>query len=158
MTLSLKRLVMGAVAVVSVAAISTFTIVDVVGDIESSHDRIAESTSRLATIGAPMVLNAMVVDDLATAEQTLRAMNADHGLLRVVLLAPDGEFVLLDASPARPPRASAPYWFRNLMALDFAEVRTHVTGGGVNYGFHRGRARRAYDRGRGMAARARRGP
>jgi signal transduction histidine kinase len=134
MTLSLKRLVMGAVAVVSVAAISTFTIVDVLDDIESSHERIAESTSRLATIGAPMVLNAMVVDDLATAEQTLRAMNADHSLLRVVLLAPDGGSVLLDASPARPPRATAPAWFRHLMALDFPEIRTPVMGGGVNYG------------------------
>ncbi len=107
MILSLKRLVMGAVAVTSVAAISSFTIFDVRGDIESSYERIAESTSRLATIGVPMVLNAMVVDDLATAEQTLRAMNADHGLRRVVLLGPDANTVLLDASrPARraPPR------------------------------------------------------
>jgi signal transduction histidine kinase len=135
MKISLKRLVLIAAAIMSVTAISTLTIIDVVGDIDATHEHIAESTTRLATVGGPIVLNALVVDDLATAEQTLRAMNSDHGLARVVLLGPDGDTVLLDASPTRPPRASAPEWFRKLIDLEFPESRAAVTGGSVTYGF-----------------------
>jgi signal transduction histidine kinase len=134
MTISLKRLVLGAAAIIAVVAISTLTSIDVVGDIEDTHEHISESATRVATIGAPIVLNAMVVDDLATAEQTLRAMNADHSMARVLLLGPDESTVLLDASPSHAPRATAPAWFRRLMALKFDEVRTPVSGGGVVYG------------------------
>jgi signal transduction histidine kinase len=134
MTISLKRLVLGAAAIMAVVSITTLTTIDVVGDIEDTHENISESASRVATIGAPIVLNAMVVDDLATAEQTLRAMNADHSMARVLLLGPDESTVLVDATPSQSPRATAPSWFRRLMALKFDEVRAPVTGGGVTYG------------------------
>jgi signal transduction histidine kinase len=135
MNISLKRLVLGAAAIMAVVSVTTLTTIDVVGDIEDTHERISESASRVATIGAPIVLNAMVVDDLATAEQTLRAMNADHSMARILLLGPDESTVLIDASPSQAPRATAPAWFRRLMALNFDEVRAPVTGGGVTYGF-----------------------
>ena len=70
--------------------------------------------------------NALIVGDLATAEQTLRELNADPVWGRVVLYEPDGRRPILDASPARLPKSEAPWLVRRILRLARAEHRTQI--------------------------------
>ena len=61
-------------------------------------------TQRLASAGVPLLLNALVVGDLASAEQTLDNLNVDMVWRDVRLYESDGHTLILDASPRQPAR------------------------------------------------------
>ena len=95
--------------------------------------RLAAQTQRLTAAGAPLLLNALIVGDLATAEQTLRHINADVVWRRVVLYEPDGRRPMLDASPAGLPATDAPPWSAHACAFDPAEHRARIAADPVVY-------------------------
>ncbi len=99
----------------------------------AAEARLAEETKRLMAAGAPLLLNALIVGDLATAEQTLRQLNADVVWGRVVLYEPDGTRPMLDASPTHLPRSSAPAALRRVVRLERAEHRARIASEPVVY-------------------------
>jgi len=135
MRASLNQLVLGAAALVSVTISGALGAYDVAGDLARARERTVVDAARTAALASPMALGALVVNDLAMAEQSLRAVNLDGGNSRVALLEPDGESVMLEASPAAPRESAAPPWFRRLLAVEAAELRFPIVAGGVSYGF-----------------------
>jgi signal transduction histidine kinase/ActR/RegA family two-component response regulator len=99
----------------------------------AAEARLVAETKRLMAAGAPLLLNALIVGDLATAEQTLRELNADPVWGRVVLYEPDGRRPILDASPARLPKSEAPWLVRRILRLARAEHRTQIASDPVVY-------------------------
>jgi len=134
MKASLKHLVLGALVLMTVAVITGFTVYTTVEDLEEDLARLEDTVSSLGKATAPVVLNALVVEDLATAEQSLQAINAGEIMDRVRLLAPDSGRVLVDASPRAPLPSRAPAWLKRALAIAPAELSVEVVGGGVSYG------------------------
>jgi PAS domain S-box-containing protein len=133
MRASLQKLVLGAVALVLAAVMSVFLVRDVLEDMAAAQQRFADDARRIATVGAPLVLSALMVDDLATAEQAMTAMNIDHTLSLLRLIDPDGKAVL-EIRPSTPKESVAPAWFRGLLSVQVPEIRVRIEGGGVRYG------------------------
>ena len=131
---SLRALLLGltglAVIVVELAGLT----LDLTGRITAAQQRTEVQIQRLSAGVAPVLLNALVVGDLATAEQTLRTMNLDQSWREVKLYEADGEKVILDMSPARLAPAPAPTLLRRILPLDLHESRTRIRSGGVVYG------------------------
>jgi two-component system, cell cycle sensor histidine kinase and response regulator CckA len=100
---------------------------------QAAEARLVDETKRLMAAGVPLLLNALIVGDLATAEQTLRQLNADVVWGRVVLYEPDGRKTILDASPAHLPESAAPALVRRALRLDRAEQRTRIASEPVVY-------------------------
>jgi PAS domain S-box-containing protein len=136
---SLERLLVGltglAILVVVVGHLA-FLIPDRVKNAEA---RLTAETGRLTAAASPLLLNALVVGDLATAEQTLRNLNGGRVWRVVRLYEEDGRTVILDASP--PARATtgattgeAPEWFRHRLGLRLEERRVEIRADPVIYG------------------------
>jgi two-component system cell cycle sensor histidine kinase/response regulator CckA len=100
---------------------------------QAAEARLEAETTRLMAAGAPLLLNALIVGDLATAEQTLRQINADVVWRRVVLYEPDGRRPMLDASPGRLPVSNAPALLRAVLGFDPPERRTPIASDPVVY-------------------------
>ncbi len=124
MTSSLRVLLLGvtsgaiAVATLGLLALSVKTRAD------AAEVRLVEETERLLAASRPLLLNALVTEDLATAEQTLRNLNVDRVWRQVRLYERDGRTLILDASPKAAISGRAPEWFRRLLRLDLAEAET----------------------------------
>jgi PAS domain S-box-containing protein len=103
-------------------------------DIGEAQMRLVDQTRRLASSAVPVLLNTLVVGDLASAEQTLLRINEDAAWSQVRLYEGDGRHLIIDASP--PPTASltAPAWFQRLLSLDPPEVRLEIVAAPVVYG------------------------
>jgi signal transduction histidine kinase/ActR/RegA family two-component response regulator len=99
----------------------------------AAEARLVGETNRLMAAGTPLLLNALIVNDLATAEQTLRELNADHVWERVVLYEPDGRRVMLEASPGRLPESGVPWFVRWILRPDLAEHQMHIVSHPVTY-------------------------
>jgi PAS domain S-box-containing protein len=131
---SLRALLLGltglAVIVVELAGLT----LELSDRITAAQQRTEAQLQRLSAGVAPVLLNALVVGDLATAEQTLRTMNLDQAWREVKLYEADGEKVILDVSPARLAPAPAPTLLRRILPLDLRESRTRIRSGGVVYG------------------------
>ena len=134
MTRSLRTLLLGlttvAVVVVTVGdlAISVKTRADTAGS------RLTENTQRLLGASKPLLLNALVVGDLASAEQTLRNLNAGRVWRQVRLYEADGRTLIFDASPPGSAERTTPPWFSRLLALDLSEARVEITAHPTVYG------------------------
>ena len=96
--------------------------------------RLSEQTERLAAAAGPLLLDSLVVGDLARAEQTLRNLNADSVWSRVTLYEADGTRLILDASPENLRRSGAPRWVKHLVPLTLEEHRVPITAPPVVYG------------------------
>ena len=99
----------------------------------AAEARLVAETQRLMAAGAPLLLNALIVGDLATAEQTLRQLNAEVVWRRVVLYEPNGERLILDASPTHVPRSDAPELLRRIVRLERVEHRSRLASDPVPY-------------------------
>ena len=133
MKTSLKQLVLGAVALAAIAVVATFTLVNVVEEVEVARQHNINSAKRLATISAPIVLTALVVGDLATAEESLEAMNADGALAKVSLLDAAERGRAFDV-PTPRAAGEAPAWLRRALDVRFEDIRVPLAAGGVSYG------------------------
>jgi signal transduction histidine kinase len=96
--------------------------------------RLSEQTERLAGAAGPLLLDSLVVGDLARAEQTLRSMNTDLVWSRVRLYEGDGRRVILDTSPAHERHPGAPTWVRHLVPVTMTEHRVAIAAPPVVYG------------------------
>jgi signal transduction histidine kinase/ActR/RegA family two-component response regulator len=129
MKLRLRTLLVGlttlAIIVVEVGEIA----LEVRDRVRAAERRLAAQTQGLATAGAPLLVNALVVGDLATAEQVLRHLNADLLWRRVILYESDGRQQILDASPTDPFPASAAQGLARLLPIARAESRLTIAAG-----------------------------
>jgi signal transduction histidine kinase/ActR/RegA family two-component response regulator len=96
--------------------------------------RLSEQTERLATAAAPLLLDSLVVGDLARAEQTLRNLNSDMVWSRVTLYESDGQRVIFDASPTDVRPSDAPRWLKRLVPVTLDEHRVAIAATPVVYG------------------------
>ena len=129
MKLRLRTLLLGLTSV----AIATVELGQIPFDIQdrvaAAKVNLATQTQQLATAGAPLLLNALVVGDLATAEQILHHLNADLLWRKVILYESDGRELILDASPASLPPSDAPRWLGRLLPIDLSESRLQIASG-----------------------------
>jgi PAS domain S-box-containing protein len=117
MTPSLRALVLGVTSVALVAVMGGGLLVDLRQRVKGAEVRMAEDSQRLAAGTLPLLVDAFVVGDLATAEQILRRVNAGGVWRRAQILEPSGSRVVLDASPAAERVSTAPEWFRALLTI-----------------------------------------
>jgi two-component system cell cycle sensor histidine kinase/response regulator CckA len=102
---------------------------DVRNRVGAAEVRLAAQTHRLAAAATPVLLNALVVGDLATAEQVLRHLNSDLTWRQVVLYEGDGRQLMLDASPASLPPPAAPSWLGSRLRMERRETRHQIAAG-----------------------------
>jgi PAS domain S-box-containing protein len=133
-TSSLRKLLLGlsslAIVLVSVGGLAF----NVKTRIDATHARLATQGRARAAAGAPVVLSALVVGDLASAEQTLRNLNSDGLWRSVVLYEADGHTRMLDVSPDTGPRHWMPREFRQALGLVASETRVPIVAAPVVYG------------------------
>src|SRR5437660_1211526 len=96
--------------------------------------RLSEQTERLGTAAAPLLLDALVVGDLARAEQMLRSLNGESVWSRVALYESDGRRLILDASPDNLKQSGAPRWVKHLVPVTLEEHRVAIAAPPVVYG------------------------
>jgi signal transduction histidine kinase len=101
--------------------------------LRSAHQRMDVRTQRLVSAGVPLLLNSLVVGDLASVEQTLDGLNVDGSWRDVRLYESDGRTIILDASPRHPRVSSIPAWVRRLMPIRVREARIGIAAGPVVY-------------------------
>ena len=131
---SLRALLLG----LSTVAIVTVTLSGLAVSLRdrstAATTRLGEQTERLAAAAAPLLLDSLVVGDLARAEQTLRNLNAESVWSRVALYESDGRRLIFDASPDNLRRSHAPRWVKQLVPVTLAEHRVAISASPVVYG------------------------
>ena len=134
MTQSLRTLLLGltGLAVVLVTLGDLAVSVKVRTDAAGHH--LTENTQRLLAASQPLLLNALVVGDLASAEQMIRNLNAGRVWRQVRLYEPDGRTLIFDAAPGKRTDRSAPEWFARFLVLDLSETRVEITAPPTVYG------------------------
>ena len=131
---SLRALLLGLTGLAVIVIELVGLTLDLTDRISAAQQRTAAQIQRLSAGVAPLLLNALVVNDLATVEQTLRTMNLDQVWREVKLYEADGRKVILDVSPASLAPAQAPGMLRRILPIDLRESRTRIESGGVVYG------------------------
>jgi two-component system sensor histidine kinase/response regulator len=133
-TQSLRTLLLGltSLAVVVVTVCDLAISVKMRTDTAESH--LTENTRRLLAASKPLLLNALVVGDLASAEQTVRNLNAGRVWRLVRLYEPDGRTLIFDASPGHPEGHHVPTWFARLLHFDLSEARAEIAAAPTLYG------------------------
>src|SRR5262249_57257120 len=89
--------------------------------------RLSEQTDRLLGASKPLLLNALVVEDLASAEQMLRNLNVDRVWRRGRVYEPGGETLIVAAPPPAADPARGPEVVPGLLrpALGEAQIAVH---------------------------------
>ena len=131
---SLRTLLLGFSSVAIVVVTLSGLAVNLRDRSNAARVRLSEQTERLATAAAPLLLDSLVVGDLARAEQTLRNLNADSVWSLVTLYESDGSRLIFDASPQHLRRSEAPRWVKHLVPVTLEEHRVPITAPPVVYG------------------------
>ncbi len=132
---SLRTLLLGLSSVAIVVVTLSGLAVNLRDRSNAARVRLSEQTERLATAAGPLLLDSLVVGDLARAEQTLRNLNADSVWSLVTLYEADGKRLIFDASPEGGLRRSgAPRWVKHLVPLTLEEHRVSISAPPVVYG------------------------
>jgi PAS domain S-box-containing protein len=137
-TSSLRTLVLGITSAAIVVVMGGGLAVEIRQRVRAAEVRLSEDSQRRAAGTLPLLTDALVVGDLATAEQILRKVNGDGTWRRVQVLEPNPNTprVMLDASPASSARIStAPEWFRSLLPIPRPVHRHVITVAPTVYGF-----------------------
>ena len=129
MRLRLRTLLLGLTSLTIVAVEVGQAGLEVRHRTRAAQVNLAAQTGRLAAAGTPLLLNALVVGDLATAEQVLRHLNNDALWRRVILYEPDGTHQILDASPRQAEAGDESRWLARLLRLDLRESRIQIAAG-----------------------------
>ena len=134
MKLRLKTVLLGLIGLAIVGVMLLSFAINLAERVHAARARIATQNQRLAAAGVPLLLNALVVGDLASAEQTLENLNADRVWRDVRLYEKDGRTLILDMSPPRRAVTSgAPDWLRWLIPIELTETRIAVKADPVVY-------------------------
>ena len=131
---SLRTLLLGLSSVAIVTVTLRGLAVNLRDRSTAAQVRLSEQTERLATAAGPLLLDSLVVGDLARAEQTLRNLNMESVWSRVLLYESDGRRVIFDASPADVRRSRAPRWLKQLVPVTLPEHRVPIAAAPVVYG------------------------
>ena len=131
---SLRTLLLGFSSVAIVVVTLSGLAVNLRDRSNAAQMRLSEQTERLATAAGPLLLDSLVVGDLARAEQTLRNLNADSVWSLVTLYEADGTRPIFDASPDNLRRSAAPRWVKHLVPVTLAEHRVPIAAPPVVYG------------------------
>ena len=134
MTSSLRALLLGLSSVAIVTATLSGLAINLRDRSTAARMRLGEQTERLAAAAAPLLLDSLVVGDLARAEQILRRLNAESVWSRVALYESDGRRLIVDASPENVRHSDAPPWVRHLVPLTLPEHRAAIAAAPVVYG------------------------
>jgi signal transduction histidine kinase/DNA-binding response OmpR family regulator/HPt (histidine-containing phosphotransfer) domain-containing protein/HAMP domain-containing protein len=133
MKLHLKAVLLGLTGLAIILVILGSLALSLDERLRSAHQRMDVRTQRLASAGVPLLLNSLVVGDLASAEQTLDNLNVDRPWRDVRLYESDGRTLILDASPKYPSVSSVPAWVRRFMPLTVREARIPIAADPVVY-------------------------
>ena len=131
---SLRTLLLGVSSVAIVVVTLSGLAVNLRDRSNAARVRLNEQTERLAIAAAPLLLDSLVIGDLARAEQTLRNLNADSVWSLVTLYESDGSRLIFDASPQNLRRSEAPRWVKHLVPVTLEEHRVPITAPPVVYG------------------------
>jgi signal transduction histidine kinase/ActR/RegA family two-component response regulator len=131
---SLRTLLLGISSVAIVVVTLSGLAVNLRDRSNAARVRLSEQTERLAAAAGPLLLDSLVVGDLARAEQTLRNLNADSVWSLVTLYEADGTRLIFDASPDNLRRSGAPRWVKHLVPLTLEEHRVPIAAPPVVYG------------------------
>ena len=131
---SLRALLLGVSSVAIVAVTLGGLAVNLSDRSTAARMRLSEQTERLGTAAAPLLLDALVVGDLARAEQMLRSLNGESVWSRVALYESDGRRLILDASPDNLKQSGAPRWVKHLVPVTLEEHRVAIAAPPVVYG------------------------
>ena len=82
MKLNLKAVLLGLTGIAIVLVMLGGLALSLDERIRAAHQRMDVRTQRLASAGVPLLLNSLVVGDLASAEQTIDNLNVDRVLAR----------------------------------------------------------------------------
>jgi two-component system sensor histidine kinase/response regulator len=134
MTRSLRTLLLGLTSLAVVLVTLGDLAVNVKMRMDTAESHLQENTQRLLSASRPLLLNALVVGDLASAEQTMRNLNAGRVWRQARLYEPDGRTLIFDASPGKRTDRHVPEWFGRLLALDLSEARVEITAPPTVYG------------------------
>ena len=133
MKLQLKAVLLGLTGIAIVLVMLGGLALSLDERIDAAHQRMDVRTQRLASAGVPLLLNSLVVGDLASAEQTLDSLNVDGSWRDVRLYESDGRTLILDTSPQHPRVSSVPAWVRRLMPIRVKETRIRIAADPVVY-------------------------
>ena len=104
------------------------------------HQQRGQEAQRLAAKGrlladsvAPLLVNALVVGDLATAEQSLRGANASGFFREIALYEADGHRPMLNVSPREAAVLTVPAWFAAWLAVPAFRIELPIEAGSVRY-------------------------
>ena len=131
---SLRTLLLGFSSVAIVVVTLSGLAINLRDRSNAARVRLSEQTERLATAAGPLLLDSLVVGDLARAEQTLRSLNADSVWSLVTLYEADGTRPIFVASPDNLRRSGAPRWVKHLIPLTLEEHRVPIAAPPVIYG------------------------
>ena len=131
---SLRTLLLGLSSVAIVSVTLSGLAVNLRDRSTAAQERLAEQTERLAGAAAPLLLDSLVVGDLARAEQTMRNLNRDSVWSEVRLYESDGRRIIFDASPEKVRRSDAPRWLKQLVPVTLPEHRVAIAAAPVVYG------------------------
>ncbi len=102
----------------------------------SSRQRMEEQARGIGAALVPTLQHNLVVNDLATIQQTLDGILLHNHFSRLALLDAGSEAVLVEGRRFGSPHAAAdaPAWFARLVAARAAQVHIPVSAGEVTYG------------------------
>ena len=132
---SLRRRLFLLVVIVTIPVFAAHEAIEIRGMIHAAAEHTDADTQDVAAAAVPLLKSTLIVDDLATAQETLDNIMSHGQFNNLRLLDPDGGHVLLEGRPARKPVAGeAPAWFAGWLGLRFAAQRFPVDAGGTRYG------------------------
>ncbi|MGH7397838.1 MAG: ATP-binding protein [Candidatus Rokuibacteriota bacterium] len=131
---SLRTLLLGLSSVAIVAVTLGGLALNLQERSTAARARLSEQTERLAAAAAPLLLDSLVIGDLARAEQTLRSLNTELVWSRVTLFESDGRRLILDASPTSLRPSDAPGWVKHLVPVKLEEHRVPIVAAPFVYG------------------------
>ncbi len=134
-TLSLRKRILW-LFILSTLAISLISIVLLLNDIiKKAHQDIEDQTNSLSVAMLPMLKNTLVVGDLATVEQTFRALIKDAHIRRLVLLDSKTQHPLIDIFEHKNTNLNTfGLWFQSFLDLKIPPHKHRIQVGGVDYG------------------------
>jgi|GEM_PF-547975 len=132
---SLQRRLFLLVVIVTITVFAVHEAIEIRSMIRAASEHIASDTRNVAAATIPLLKSTLIVDDLATAQETLDNIMRQGHFLSLRLLAPDAAQVLVEAAPLRKPSIEqAPAWFADWLNLRFAAQPFPILAGGTHYG------------------------
>ncbi|MDZ4201414.1 MAG: diguanylate cyclase [Gallionella sp.] len=124
--------------VLLIAMVPVFTVHEIIvitSEIRTANEHTAGDTQSAAAAAIPMLKSALIVGDLATAQETLDNIMRHGQFRRLHLLDPSGRNVLAEGKmEADSVAGSPPDWFVNWLDFRFGSQEFPVVAGGMTYG------------------------